>query len=277
MSDKAKDKAKEVLGIIEHGGFSNAAGEWIDISEEIQLSVTGSKTYSHNELKCIETNAEVESNTAPNIFVTDETTQIAASRIYKEGYTHLVLLNFASAFSPGGGFLNGAKAQEEDLARCSTIYQCLKSQNKYYEDNINLNSMLFNDQIIYSFNVPWFRKRSRDKPNELYFSSVISAPAPNAKKALEQGEDTGKINTVLKERCRYILNVAKDNGHENLILGAWGCGVFGNHPEFVAKTFNYWLKSTSFKSAFKNITFAIYDPSKTKDTYNAFVREFLNK
>lgn len=60
--------------------------------------------------------------------VTQETTQQAAQRMYLERAAsatndgRLAILNFASAKNPGGGFLRGSQAQEECLARASTLY-----------------------------------------------------------------------------------------------------------------------------------------------------------
>lgn len=60
---------------------------------------------------------------SPRVEVIDATTQVAAHQFAHEG--PLVVLNFASARNPGGGFLGGAKAQEEDLCRCSGLYRTL--------------------------------------------------------------------------------------------------------------------------------------------------------
>ncbi len=70
--------------------------------------------------------------------------------VHKQRVPHVAALNFASAKSPGGGFLNGAKAQEEDLARCSALYACLKDADDYYHPNRISGSALYTDHIIYS-------------------------------------------------------------------------------------------------------------------------------
>ncbi len=264
-----KEKAKEVLDIIANGGYTASDGNWIDIRDQINYSVKNSKTYTPSQLAELGFSKANES-VHPEVVVTEETTQIAASRLFKEGYENLVLLNFASARNPGGGFLNGAKAQEEDLSRCSALYQCLISQQQYYEANRTQDSMLYTDHIIYSPRVPWFRTRSRDEPNELYTASVVTAPAPNAGQALRRGETIESVQSALLQRCGKVLAVARDNGHKNLILGAWGCGVFGNDPTTVAASFQYWLKSQEFTSAFDNVVFAVYDRSREKDTIKAF-------
>lgn len=264
-----KGKAKEVLKIIEEGGYYSVDGSWVDIRQYIEYSTANSKTYTPNQFDELTAENNISGN-KPEIEVTDETTQIAAGRLFAENQDGLVLLNFASARNPGGGFINGAKAQEEDLTRCSTLYNCLLSQTAYYEANRNQQSMLYTDHVIYSPKVPWFRTRSRDEPNQLFFASVITAPAPNANQAIKRGERADAIEHALNRRCGQVLGVARDNGCKNLVLGAWGCGVFGNDPTMVAKSFKYWLNTPAFSSAFNKVVFAVYDRSKTKSIIGAF-------
>src|SRR5262249_60941792 len=104
----------------------------------------------------------------------------AARRLYEdEGEQNAVALNFASARNPGGGFLGGAKAQEEDLARRSALYACLLTQRPYYDANRAERSLLYTDHIIYSPSVPFFRDRALDLVESPFCASIITAPAPN--------------------------------------------------------------------------------------------------
>ena len=131
-----KGKAEQVLGIIEKGGFTNAAGKWVEIRAEVEAAVAGTCLYRPGDYeRLMETRGDSVGDGETVVEVTAETTQVAAARLVKEGCENLVLLNFASARNPGGGFINGAKAQEEDLARCSALYACLYPQMEYYETN----------------------------------------------------------------------------------------------------------------------------------------------
>lgn len=268
-----KEKARETLRIVDEGGFQNAEGCWVDLSDSIEYAVTNTRTYSPGDFEVL-TRGGQGSNLDPLIEVTAETTQIAASRLVNEGCDDLVLLNFASARNPGGGFINGAKAQEEDLARCSALYSCLYPQREYYDQNRKQTSMLYTDHVIYSPRVPWFRTRSRDNPNEVFEASVITAPAPNANQALRHGDSIDEIEAALHRRCGQVLGVARDNGHRNLLLGAWGCGVFGNDPAMVAGSFKSWIFDSIFAGSFDRIVFAVYDRTKDRGIHGAFVDEF---
>ena len=62
----------------------------------------------------------------------------------------------------------------------------------------------------------------------------------------------------MRRRAGYVLTVAHVNGARNLVLGAWGTGVFKNDPELVADAFGQWLESPRFAGAFDRVVFAIY-------------------
>ena len=64
--------------------------------------------------------------------------------------------------------------------------------------------------------------------------------------------------------------VAQAQAARRLVLGAWGCGVFRNDPAMAADAFGVWLASPRFAGAFDAVTFAVYDPSKTRGTLAAF-------
>lgn len=44
-----------------------------------------------------------------------------------------------------------------------------------------------------------------------------------------------------------------------MVLGAWGCGAFGNDPGRTARDFRAALESEDFDGVFSDITFAIAD------------------
>ncbi len=271
-----KEIAKETLRILQEGKFVNSSGKVIDFYIEQQKAKKGTKLYTPEKVReMLQQPASGETHN-PIIEVTDETTQIAAHRLVEiEGCSDLVLLNYASARNPGGGFINGAKAQEEDLARCSGLYPCLLQQPTYYSINRSHSSLLYTDHIIYAPKVPWFRTRSRELLESFFLASVITAPAPNAGQALRRDPTAGaKIEEALRRRAGYVLAVARDNGHRSLLLGAWGCGVFRNNPSMVADTFGQWLSDPQFQGCFDRVVFGIYDPSKNKATLKAFQNRF---
>ena len=61
-------------------------------------------------------------STETKVQVTNETTLGASLRLVKRGLRPLAL-NFANGIHPGGGFLGGARAQEEVLCRSSALYR----------------------------------------------------------------------------------------------------------------------------------------------------------
>jgi uncharacterized protein (TIGR02452 family) len=272
-----KGVAKETLDILEQGEFVSPSGKVINFAAEQKMAEDKTKLYKPEDVETLMKQASGgEINRYCVVEVTEETTQVAAYRLVKsEGCQDLVLLNYASARNPSGGFINGAKAQEEDLARCSGLYLCQLKQPAFYEANRLYDSLLYTDHIIYSPMVPWFRQRSRELLDEYFLASVITAPAPNAGQALRRDPMAQpEIERVLRRRAGYVLAVARDNGHRSLLLGAWGCGVFCNNASMVADAFGQWLESPLFYGCFDRVVFGIYDSSRTQDTLKAFQSRF---
>lgn len=273
-----KETATQTLQILDAGYFLAPDGRRVDIQPALTEAIGGTKLYTPEQASAVLDKLDIPIANRRVIEVTDETTQIAARRLVQsESVADLVLLNFASARNPGGGFINGAKAQEEDLCRCSGLYPCLMTQREYYEVNRKEESALYTDHLIYSPSVPWFRARSRDQPDTTFLASVISAPAPNAGIVLSREPSAGPaVEAALRRRAGFVLGVAADNGHRTILLGAWGCGVFRNEPALVADAFGKWLDSDKFAGAFDRVVFAIYDRSKDQEILSGFQQRFTD-
>lgn len=270
-----KEVAAETLTVLELGGYS--AGETIvELGDAIERAVAGTRLYRPEALASLLECAPGARGGAATVEVTGERTQEAARRLVAdEGVADLVLLNFASARHPGGGFLSGARAQEEDLTRGSALYPCLQTQPDYYTANRAERSLVYTDHMIYSPQVPFFRGPNAELLEVPYRASVITAPAPNAGQVLRRDPGAARaIGAALRRRAGYVLAVAREHQHRTLLLGAWGCGVFRNDPEAVAGAFADWLADRRFRGAFDRVVFAVLDRSRDQANRRAFVRRF---
>jgi uncharacterized protein (TIGR02452 family) len=54
--------------------------------------------------------------------------QAAKALVDQDSFWNVGVLNFASAKNPGGGFLNGSLAQEENICLCSALYSCINQK-----------------------------------------------------------------------------------------------------------------------------------------------------
>ncbi|MBS2017449.1 MAG: TIGR02452 family protein [Deltaproteobacteria bacterium] len=183
---------------------------------------------------------------------------VAAARQLVARGLDVAALSFGSATRPGGGFLGGAQAQEEDLARCSSLYECLSGATEYYDANRACGTALYTDHLVYSPRVPFFRDEHLNLVPDPFLVSILTSPAPNAAEVhASEPLSRASIDDVLYERGRQILLVAREHGHQALVLGAWGAGVFRNDPETVAAMWHYHLHKPEFAGAFQHVVFAI--------------------
>lgn len=171
-----------------------------------------------------------------------------------------VLLNMANAFQPGGGYKNGARAQEEQLFRRSCLHLCLKEE--YYP--------LDKLEGIYSPNVVII-SRNESKEYKRYSEpktiSIISMAAYNNNKP---DVDQNYINKLMYNKIDMIFKIALINKHDIIILSAFGCGAFNNDPLIISNIFKQVIDNNQYNKYFKYILFAILDDHNSKGNYKIF-------
>ncbi|MBY0206287.1 MULTISPECIES: TIGR02452 family protein [Paenibacillus] len=265
--------AHQTLEILEEGVYVNGYDRAVHIKKDMEQAIQNSVLYRPSELSQLGEKLRKGGNPA-RMEVTGETTLAAAARLtLEEGRTDVVCLNFASAKNPGGGFLGGSQAQEESLARATGLYPCIAQMTEMYEYNRKQRTCLYSDHMIYSPDVPVIRDDYDRLLDQYYTTAFITAPAVNAGVVKERKEATdAEIKSVMKQRIRYILEVAAVQGHRTIVLGAFGCGVFRNEPAQVASYFAEVLDEEGNRDYFDHIVFAIYDRSAGQRTLETFKR-----
>lgn len=203
------------------------------------------------------------------------------------------VLNFASSRRPGGGVVAGATAQEECLCRCSTLYFAIseetitKNFHQKHDTAVKEKKMdlLYNSDCIYSPDIVVFKsddgKYRLLSDDERYNVDIITCAAPNLIRIAKSIADKetrvnyDKLKALHQARAKRILDIAKANKEDVLILGAFGCGAFRNPPDIVAQAWSEVLKDYLYD--FKTIEFAVYcKPDKPSKNYTVF-KEVIEK
>jgi uncharacterized protein (TIGR02452 family) len=200
--------------------------------------------------------------TETRVQVTNETTLGASRRLVERGLRPLVL-NFANGIHPGGGFLGGARAQEEVLCRSSALYRTLVG-DPMYEAHRKRQLPDSTDWAIYSPDVPVFRMDDGTELHHPWFLSFITCAAPYAP-VIGQPQ----AGDLLQKRIHRVLAIAQSYGYSTLVLGAWGCGAFENDPHRTASDFRQALEN-DYSGAFSDIVFAITDWSPERKFLGPF-------
>ncbi|RKZ52927.1 MAG: TIGR02452 family protein [Candidatus Parabeggiatoa sp. nov. 3] len=272
---RRKQIASETVQILKQGFYHTSEGMTVNLMAQLNSSIKQTQCYTPEMLGKVR--EDVLSGTKPysqTIFeVVNETSLVGAKRLVEvEGYQRVGVLNFASAKNPGGGFLNGAHAQEESLARSSGLYHSLLECPLYYDYHRSQKTCLYSDHMIHSPRCPIFREDNGTLLDEPYSVDFITSPAPNASAIYhKQPHNISLIPQVLQERSSKILSLAASSGCDALVLGAWGSGVFRNDPERVAKTFyEHLYPQGAFWGYFQKIVFSVLDTSSQQKTFKAF-------
>ncbi|MDO0909888.1 TIGR02452 family protein [Streptomyces sp. DT2A-34] len=267
MSARLRGIAQQTEQIVAAGTYRAPDGREVSVGAAIDAAREGTRMHGPDpvpvpQAPAVETFFEV----------TGESSLEAARRISGP----VAVLNFASARNPGGGYLNGAQAQEEALCRASALYTCLLGAREFYDHHRAHRDPFYTDRVTHSPGVPVFRDDRGRLLDEPYTVGFLTAAAPNAGVIRRTApERTAELPHALAVRAERVLETAAAHGYRRLVLGAWGCGVFQNDPAQVAGAFRALLGPDGrFASAFEHVVFGILDRTPGSVVREAFVRAF---
>lgn len=169
---------------------------------------------------------------------------------------------FGSAYKPGGGILSGARAQEEDISLHSSFYFQVKD-NEFYK--MKHKDYTYSDYGVYVKNGLALTDLEYRELPEFKNVSFVSLAAPNLSAFLNNKVkfDENELYQKYEDRLRSFFIFAENRGHKEIVVGPWGCGVFGLSPEKTSLIFNKIINENHYSgkiifSIMNNEMFEIY-------------------
>ncbi|MFE7034234.1 TIGR02452 family protein [Streptomyces sp. NPDC057621] len=279
MSARLRAIARQTEEIVAAGSYRASDGREVSIAAAVAAAREGTRMYGPEpvgSVGLVPDPASASSATAPSghtfFEVTGESSLEAARRLTGP----VAVLNFSSARNPGGGYLNGAQAQEEALCRASALYTCVVEVRAFYDHHRTHRDAFYTDRVIHSPAVPVFRDDRGAFLDEPYTAGFLTAAAPNAgviKRTTP--ERVSELPRALASRAERVLETAAAHGYRRLVLGAWGCGVFQNDPAQVASAFVTLLGDGGrFSGTFEHVVFGVLDRTRGAVVRTAFEQAF---
>ncbi|MGW1777575.1 TIGR02452 family protein [Streptomyces sp. NPDC002143] len=278
MSARLRGIARETEEIVAAGGYRASDGRTVALADEIEAARAGTRMLGPGPVEVpksrpADTADTLDTPAEPVVEVTGESSLEAARRLAD---APVAVLNFASARNPGGGFLNGAQAQEEALCRASALYTCLLQAREFYDHHRAHRDPFYTDRVIHAPAVPVFRDDRGRLLDEPFAAGFLTAAAPNAGVVLRTTpERASALPAALAVRAERVLETAAAHGYRRLVLGAWGCGVFRNDPTQVAEAFRALLgPGGRFGRTFEHVVFGVLDRTPGTVFLGAFEKTF---
>lgn len=273
MREQRKQIAEETLKIQQQGFYIAPSGNRVNIDAAQKRSEGSSRLITPKDGQRLTKSLHTADGSANTFYEVVNASTVKAIIDEVNTGQPTAALNFASAKNPGGGFLNGAMAQEEALAATSGLYNTQIRHMAYYDENRACRSMMYTDNAIYSPDVVFFRDENNKLLEVPVTCSILTLPAVNMRQVRLKGEDVNWARMTMKDRMRLALAIFAYEKNQTIILGAYGCGVFGNDPNDVARWWHELLVDEKYGGYFKRVLFVILD-KPGGENIKAFERVF---
>jgi uncharacterized protein (TIGR02452 family) len=126
---------------------------------------------------------------------------------------------------------------------------------------------IYTDCAIWSPDVVFFRDDKDYLVQDFVKASVLTLPAVNLGAVVKARDNVQLAKSSMLKRMKYALAIFKHYDCERIILGAYGCGVFGNDPNEIALNWKELIKE--YGGHFKSIRFAVLD-NRNDGVFNIF-------
>ena len=259
--ERAAELGRTAVDVAVAGAYRNAAGDSVDLQDAVKRAIAAKRSLPPDAAL-----PDLASHRFPQtrVQVTNGTTLMAARRLAEDG-ERVLALNFANGVQPGGGFLSGALAQEEVLCRSSALYVTLH-EDPMYAAHRQRPEPDSTDWAILSPDVPVFRDDDGTPLDAPWRLSVLTCAAPYAPTIGQP-----RAGDLLAARIRRVLTIARAYGYSTLVLGAWGCGAFGNDAARTARDFRAALEEQA--GVFEQVVFAVTDWSPERRFLGPFAAQ----
>lgn len=201
---------------------------------------------------------------------------VALAETIQFGGVVYTVLNMANAFGPGGGYLHGAGAQEENMFRRTNC--ALSARDHELEPT---NSAAYSTEMtkliesesgsVYLDLTPriCFKGSEANEykkldPSHYFLFREMRSAAIDFSRGKNSGYTKAEIEQKTRTRIASQLDTLIKNGQKHVILSAFGCGAFKNDPKLVARLYKEELEKR--RGLFERVVFAIFtDKVKIND------------
>ena len=146
-----------------------------------------------------------------------------------------LVLNLSDDLWSGGWVASGSGASEESIFRRTNYFQSLL-QNMY---------PILPNEAIYSSKISIIKKSEKENwdlipTDEMQKLDFVACPALKYPETITVNNEKRLVDKdveILKKKIKLIIQIAVDNNHDTIILGAMGCGAFLCPIKHVANIF----------------------------------------
>lgn len=222
MSARLRAMARGTEEVVAAGHYRAPDGRTVSLADDLTVALAETRLHGPEPVP-----VTPDTHRTPTLDVTGESSLVAARRMTTADATRPVaVLNFASARNPGGGYLNGAQAQEEALCRSSALHATLLRAPAYYAHHREERDAFYTDRVIHSPRVPVFRDDRGAFLDEPFTVGFLTSPAPNAGVVRRRTPElVGRLPAALASRAERVLETAAATGYH--AAGARSLGLRG--------------------------------------------------